>query len=145
MSDEPVSMLCAKCGRVLDFYESYDDPSLSRYRHTAQDMADQDHEAEPMPAEFVADPRYRCDFCNADTAPGLNWVIPVTTFAVGPGNYSEGSWAACETCTALIREDRWDDLITRASHGSPLNSIMLMPLYRELRKHITGPPYQEKI
>jgi hypothetical protein len=152
--NEPQIMVCQKCGRVLDFYESLSESEPSSYRHTYQDQARADHEPVPIPATNT-NVKARCDFCNDDIlSPDQVWTVPVKTFEMPvephmrrlfPPQISEGDWAACQICAELIGTEQWDDLATRASHDDPVNRKILLPLYRALRENITGKPFKEGV
>ncbi|MFD7157923.1 hypothetical protein ACFV9C_25200 [Kribbella sp. NPDC059898] len=103
----------------------------------------------------------RCDFCFADHT---EWVLPASNFEAPVARINlfgtvgiesderhgnAGDWGACTECAELIRANAWPKLIKRVRDCWPhVHSGNLMPeerhtntyrLYRELRKHITGP------
>jgi hypothetical protein len=134
------------CGRVLDRFEG-DDGSIE-YIHTLQDRErGEDHPAVPA-TEAEIQTIGRCDFCNTDYP---RWGIPARTFELPgtPGHFSDGDWAACDTCKALIVKKHWDTLVRRATERSNYRTIMtkevvrgmLATMYGHLRKNINGEPY----
>jgi len=57
-----------------------------------------------------------CDFCADEKVVAS---LPCEDFALVKGNpehSSIGHWAACETCDRLIREEKWEELLTRSLH-----------------------------
>jgi len=52
---------------------------------------------------------------------------------------SDGPWAACEICAALIEEDRWDDLAQRSvDTSSDMRAMEDMMARGEVKKSIKG-------
>jgi hypothetical protein len=142
MSDD--IMVCAVCSRVLDRFEPED--GGVEFLHTMQDRAREDHPAVPVP-ESQIQTIGRCDFCNTDYPV---WVIPVLSFEMPglPGRFSDGDWAACDTCKALIAKNHWDTLVRRATERTDTSIIpaeiiraRLVTMYNRLRRNITGDPY----
>lgn len=84
----------------------------------------------------------RCDFC--DGGPVTATVI-ADSFEMpsicGVHQGSLGNWAACETCAALIRADRWTDLETRVSRSMDVGDAFVpyfAEMYTRLRAHMHG-------
>lgn len=147
MSNEDI-MICAICGRVLDRFVEHGTGRVA-FQHTIQDSSPEDHPAIPIPdPEMQKQKIGRCDFCNADFP---KWGIPAREFEMPglPGHFSDGDWAACDTCRILIEKNRWDTLARRAvenHQGNPLVTkevikANLVTMYNRLRKNITGPAY----
>lgn len=149
---DPAVMICVVCRRALDYYSQ-----SQTYRHGYQDLVIQDHEAVPVRAMGSAlTPRFRCDFCNADIVSAADmWVVPAHSFGEpGAQAVSVGNWVSCQICAELIITAQWQKIVDRALgefraahpdmrfadlrryHGA------LVQLYRQLRGHMIGPPYQ---
>lgn len=129
--------VCGVCGRVLDHHEGIG------YLHTTGDSF-ADHDPVPVPQAEALLVAGRCDFCYVDYP---EWVVPASDFEVLPGHMSQGPWAACSVCAGLIEKDQWSALVRRAiagyeeRHGGFMPEQAqsnLSPMYRRLRKHITG-------
>ena len=59
-------------------------------------------------------PLGRCDFCGTpDTDPPTFRFWPADDVRLPHGPLSEGAWAACPACSALVAATRWDDLVER--------------------------------
>lgn len=138
MSTKPPPMICGICRRTLDVRTT---SMSSFYQHTVMDFpADHLPQPIPMPEDYREG---RCDFCSIDW-PGF--VLPVRDFQVpGHPNYaSDGDWAACATCAALIKANKWEELATRSIKTSPhamsyAQIELLRDLHLTLRDNITGP------
>jgi hypothetical protein len=135
--------VCAVCGRVLDLHSQHG------WRHSLQDSAGADHPAVPVEPDEIR-PRYRCDFCNADTDTdtGPFYRLPARSFEMpGPiaGHMSHGDWAACQTCATLIRHNQWGVLLRHVTRekrpvaAAAAVRAQLAPLYGRLQRNITGP------
>lgn len=140
---DPPARVCLVCGRVLDYWTGFG------WRHGLGHDPSEADDHPPVavsPDEAGEQLRARCDFCSADEP---TFVVPARSFTHGPSN-SVGDWAACEACAVEIGRDAWNALLRRAvaawwaTHGSmdPAIETGLRGLYRSLRKHMTGPPYQ---
>jgi hypothetical protein len=73
------------------------------------------------------EPGLICDFCN-DPKITRDFHCKSFPFVVGIFNWgSNGDWAACDECAALIDADKWDALADRAVAGNPSleNSVTL--------------------
>lgn len=136
------SMACAVCGRILG-------KAPDGYIHPPADQPE-DHPCVPVSLDQI-ESIGRCDFCNVDF-PG--WVVPARDFEMptrglktSHAHWSRGGWTACDACAALIRDNKWDGLLRRASRlagerwGVPasLMRAKLDPLYNRIRKNVTGP------
>jgi hypothetical protein len=138
---------CAVCGRVLDRFDSGD--GHIGYSHAEFDEAAADHAAIAVPVDELH-PLYRCDFCLVDSLEP--WTVPARTFAVTPGNRSEGNWAACEICARIILRGDWnklarrcvDAVIAHSDEHETLDKDMAFQatkmMHRMLRKNMTGAP-----
>jgi hypothetical protein len=145
--------ICAVCGRVLVRFTKDTDPNFERWDHSEQDQL-ADHPAVAVrPDQVMAN--YRCDFCNTDQD-GIHWSVPARNFPMPFGggteiDASDGDWAACNECAALITAENWAGLINRCSAMSPavrsgeahqdLVAVQLARVYHRLRAHMTGPPH----
>lgn len=145
MTEQSDIMVCAACGRVLDRFEP-EGGGPAEFIHTYQDRAPEDHPAVPVP-ESTIQTIGRCDFCNTDFP---IWVIPVFSFEMPglPGHFSEGDWAACDTCKILIVKNHWDTLVRRATERTDASIVpreviraTLVTMYNRLRKNMSGEPY----
>jgi hypothetical protein len=102
-------------------------------------------------------PEYRsppvCDFCGERP---IVWAYPTESFALPEYEWgSEGDWAACEPCSALIEASSWEALQERTLARYQTNGAdpYLLDTMRswvrqcqaDFRKHRTGPrvPYEE--
>lgn len=143
-------MVCAVCGRVLNRFEP-DDGSENLWVHSTQDntpWSGEDHPAIPVPQSEM-EGIGRCDFCNRDYP---TWVIPALSFEYPglPGHFSDGDWAACDTCKVLIEKRRWETVIRRAVEQTQsvlpreVLKAKLSTMYSRLARNITGQPYPIK-
>lgn len=95
----------------------------------------------------------RCDFCASRTEP-VDWAYPARDFPVpGPtggvvaGVFSEGPWAACTPCHALIEAGDWGTLGRRSAANYAVTYEipaadalpLILPLHAAFRTHRTGP------
>lgn len=96
-----------------------------------------------------------CDFCSA---PHPTWVYPAATFEMRREGWgSDGDWAACEECSALIERKQHDAVINsrmmplaiKQMHNMGLKSLTRLELrlveektrklYERFRKSRAGP------
>jgi len=92
-----------------------------------------------------------CDFCGepdpSETVRAISFVSHTAVLVHGRGyiplNVSEGDWAACPPCAALLRANKWDDLIERSAsrfedvYGNLPTGMLrdyLRALYAELKE-----------
>lgn len=155
---------CAVCGRILNVYIS---PEGHRsWLHTYADLPD-DHPAVPVNLGDGIHLRPRCDSeqptwelpARSFLLPGLSLPGPSLPGLSPPGpssgpveNASHGNWAACDCCADLIDGNQWTALRRRALTAwsgrvdDPTQHArvdrQLGQLYRQLRRHITGPAYR---
>lgn len=127
-------LVCAVCARVLDSHP------LLGWAHTAQDSP-ADHPAVPA-ARSDIQAKHRCDFCNREDP---KWVLPARSFKAVAGHGSEGDWAACDTCITYIHKGNWSGLAQYAAKqlskpALPVDPHVLMALYTNLRKNLSGEP-----
>lgn len=133
---------CAICGRMLSHHTTLAGKSIG-WEHGAQEQPE-DHPAVPVSLDQI-ELLGRCDFCNVDFPA---WEVPARDFELPlPGQRSCGAWSACDTCADLLRRDRWAELLDRCARlGAERNGMSVQvvralvgPLFRRLRKNITGP------
>lgn len=139
MTTSITPVICRHCRRVLNHYA---DEHGVAYIHATQDQPADGHQPEPIPMPEGYN-EGRCDFCNTDQ-PGF--VLPARDFQVPGGHMSLGNWAVCAECKPLIERDEWSKLTRRvlekrAAMGgmTEMFASVLPPLYRRLRKAISGP------
>ena len=140
MDREHVRMVCAVCGRTLDVVVGYG------WRHTMMDAANADHPAVPVPAGSIAE-RPRCDFCSEDNVIAI---LPVASFQLPDvdGHGSDGDWALCQTCNALVVAGNWELLLQRAvsvfvTLPGPVRQNVeasMRLLHQTIRANVIGPP-----
>ena len=160
LGDDGRRRVCAVCGRILNVYVS---PEGRRsWLHTYADLPE-DHPAVPVDLGDGIHPRPRCDFCDSEQP---TWELPARSFILPgpilpmslPGtssgpveNASHGNWAACDHCAHLIDRNQWTALRRRAlaawsdrddSTQRAAVDRQLGQLYRQLRRHITGPAHR---
>jgi hypothetical protein len=123
MSERP-EMSCAVCLRKLNHVLHLDGSEAWLHGLTQEDGAD--HEPEPVPEDSIAT-IYSCDFCYESPA---EYRLPVKPFdkrtiagrLVGG---SDGDWANCWSCAALVESDQWMKLTNRVvrSYEARMGSI----------------------
>ena len=148
----PLVRVCAVCGQILDTYGD-DTGKVIGYLHLFNDDS---HVVVPVdPGEIEAN--LHCDFCWAMNPefelPARDFVMREPVPFADPDDMlrqthmSEGHWAACSACAALIERNQWSALVRRVGeswrvrHGEPMDELAvtaLRNLYRKLRKNITG-------
>jgi len=136
---------CAVCGYVVDLV-TFDDATIG-WQHTAATISNghDDHPVIAVPASSIRTNEL-CDFC---TAPTARWELPAESYSIEelPGYNSAGGWGACDDCAAALRARDWNKIIYRAKRAfERRNPELPHPpreyysiMYRELRKHVTGP------
>jgi hypothetical protein len=84
-----------------------------------------------------------CDFCSS---PEPAWRCPAISFPVFEArSASEGDWAACEACAALIRAEDRIGLAQRsaetfsAKYGLPFDVAPFLELHAMFFEHRCGP------
>lgn len=105
--------------------------------------------------EYLQRDIVKCDFCSIEKSPFDMWVYPVDEFLlVHPGtellHAKKGEWSACELCHQFISKDEWGGLLNWLIEGSSLalsgdeskDRAWLSALHQQIRKHISGPPFQ---
>lgn len=66
----------------------------------------------------------KCDFCSSKD---VAWSYPCHDFMIlNYGIASDGPWAACEECHALIEKEQWMDLHLRSAETHPLRGQVSM-------------------
>lgn len=88
-----------------------------------------------------------CDFCSS---PDVRWRYPARDFVISAleGAGSEGGWAACPACHALIERGLRDKLTERSArrfarkHGIPVKAVkpQLRKLHDQFWANREGPP-----
>jgi len=157
--DRPVSSdsgdhVCARCLVPLDREVPDEDrPDEWEWIHPAgimrSDTSWVDHPPEPVPAGVVLEVRAHCDFC-FDRDP--TWRYPCESFPLDSlvGMGSDGDWAACDRCAALIEDGDAIGLLARSVAANPTLRTMvpelraefskiLDSLYEAFRAHRSGP------
>lgn len=79
----------------------------------------------------------KCDFCSA---PDPTWKYPCEDFILeGTHHGSEGAWAACDDCAALIERNDRDGLALRSIESYPLRDYIprgrLRRMMAKLHRH----------
>lgn len=136
---------CAVCARKLDHIEHPD--GREEWAHSA--FAENDHLPVPV-HESTIETIYSCDFCGQTPA---DFVLPVSDFVQDVPErkasiLSNGDWATCWTCSALIASGQWHGIMLRVvrawqvKHGEPMNRaqrLVTWEYYVKVRDHIRGP------
>lgn len=150
MPEPPVSHICRRCHRPLDWHVD-PDSGLEQWQHTAldHDTGNADHLPDPIPSEGQEVVGV-CDFCSQ---PGPRWRYPAKSFE----SHSYGSisdWAACDTCHQFIEAGNYKALARRAADAMLTTKPLLRVVGRkavaiDVRKfHLqfkaarSGPPFR---
>lgn len=111
-------------------------------------------------------PEFHCDFCNRTLPEADLWTYPARSFGGTMRGYdndlrevaaapwgSEGDWAACDDCHALIEAGKWHLLACRVI-DSPYSLVpqprahrdqaifVMEQMHKAFREHRTGDPYK---
>lgn len=116
-----VYMICAVCKRVLNSRLVIATGEMIWEHPTGPDDS-YDHEPAPAPSADLAGVHLVCDFCSQPN-PMWSWSArrPLQVNAGGTlHDYSSTPWAACHTCSELIKARDLDGLVSRVSKTSPL-------------------------
>jgi hypothetical protein len=146
MTDQVV---CAVCGLVLNhIYNSTTEETIG-YKH----VKPSDHEPIPVNREELGPVNFLCDFCMTPLPPvGPYNVLPARTFTPKDDTTLVDDWACCDKCAGYINDGNWDTILDHAIDGQ-IKDIgeefrymlegLLIDLYIQLRKNITGPIRKE--
>jgi hypothetical protein len=79
-----------------------------------------------------------CDFCS-DPNITRDFKTRTFTFSYFPIWGSQGDWAACDTCAALVDAGKWDELLDRSMLGfyrelTPEELSVIRPLVGQLHQ-----------
>lgn len=136
--------MCNICTHILDY-----DAAQHCFVHGS--AAPKGHD--PVPIPYVAEnATIVCDLCSYQQVPLADvWTIPCRSFEMPTlpdmqPRISDGDWAACSACAALIRAGKWSELATAAigRHATrayaPVMRAWVAELHARLRNNMTGPP-----
>lgn len=134
--------VCGVCRTVLDWWVPLDG-SAGHWRHTEVNRAEDEHAPVAVPRREMTEVRDRCDFCGQpDTV--CMFVLPerMEMILLGEGDEvtggtgdSDGLWAACSECAAIVESGSAARLTARvariidAAKGRPAMREVLYKMY----------------